>query len=362
MKTKKILIFNPFGIGDVLFTTPLIRNLKENIEAVSITYLCNRRVEPLLKSNPYLDNVFVFEKDEWKKLAKESRFDFLTYLVSFFCKIRKEHFDMVFDLSLNSRYGFFLMLAGISKRIGFNFKNRGRFLTQKIDIQDGYSNQHVAHYYLNLLKFLEITPKEYKFDLTISEENLAKAKEILGNVSFSEAKHLVAVCPGSGDSWGGTAYYKRWPPEYFLKLCQDLQEELGVQIILLGSQAETDICEYVHTNLKAKALNLCAKISLEESCALISLCKLLITNDGGPFHIAQALGKKAIVLYGPVNEKVYGPYPNAENSIIFTADVSCRPCYKAFKFKGCPYDKKCLRDIKVEEVFSAAKKILIDQK
>jgi lipopolysaccharide heptosyltransferase II len=354
----KILIFNPFGIGDVLFTTPLIRNLKENIEGVSISYLCNRRVYPLLKTNPFLDKIFIFEKDEWRETLKKSKFKFFKKAASFFTEIKQEKFDMVFDLSLNSQYGFFLMLTGIAKRIGFNFTNRGRFLTDKINIPDGYSQQHVARYHLSLLKFLNITPKEYKFDLVVSQENLAKAKEALRAQGLGTNELIIGVCPGSGDSWRSTAYYKRWPKGYFLKLCQRLQQELGAYLLFFGSQAELELCEHIASSLKQKRINLCGKLSLEDFCAMISLCSLVITNDGGPFHITQGLGKKCAVFFGPVDEKVYGAYPNADNSLVFTFPVSCRPCYQAFKFRGCAFDKKCLRSINVEQVFTAVKKLL----
>ncbi|MFA5337891.1 MAG: lipopolysaccharide heptosyltransferase II [Candidatus Omnitrophota bacterium] len=358
MPIKKILIFNPFGIGDVLFSTPLVRNLKESIPGVSVHYLCNRRVYPLLENYPFLDKIFIFEKDEWREALKKSKLAFLKKAVSFFKEIKKEKYDVVFDLSLNSQYGFFLKMSGIKKRIGFNFKNRGKFLTDKIDIANGYSDKHVARYHLELLKFLNITPKDYKFELFVSGETLKRAKETFNKCGINENDLLIAVCPGSGDSWGDTAYFKRWPQEDFLKLCLELKNKLNAKILLFGSKAEAGLCSYIESGLKDNIINLCGKIDLEEFCAAISLCSLVIANDGGPFHIAQALGKKAIVLFGPVDEKVYGAYPVTDNCVVFAKHISCRPCYKSFRFSGCSTDKECLREISVDEVFLAAKSFL----
>jgi ADP-heptose:LPS heptosyltransferase len=261
---KKILIFNPFGIGDVLFTTPLIRNLKENLKGASLSYLCNRRVYPLLRSNRFLDNVFIFEKDEWKDTLKKSKLTFVRKAASFFRQIKKEKFDIAFDLSLNSQYGFFLKMAGIKQRIGFNFKQRGRFLTHKIDIPDGYNSWHVARYYLTLLKFLEITPREYNFDLFISQDVYDSARRIFEKNGLKAGSLIIAVCPGSGDSWRSSAYFKRWPEENFLKLCNRLQKELKAKIALFGSNVELSLCDYLYKNLEERPLNLCAKISLEQ--------------------------------------------------------------------------------------------------
>jgi lipopolysaccharide heptosyltransferase II len=354
---KKILVFNPFGIGDVLFSMPLVRNLKENYADVSIAYLCNARVYPLLKNHPLLDKVFVFEKDEWRSALKKSKFAFIKKAFYFFTEVKKQRFDVVFDLSLNSQYGFFLKMCGIKKRIGFNFKNRGRFLTDKLEINNGYSDKHVARYHLELLKFLAIAPKDYKLDLFISKESLQNAKEIFEKNNISPSDLIIAVCPGSGDSWRNSAYFKRWPQENFLKLCSQLEGDLKAKIVLFGSKVEEGLCDYVYRGLTKAAVNLCGQINLEEFCAAISLCSLVITNDGGPFHIAQALGKKAIVLFGPVDEKVYGAYPLSDNCVVFSSHISCRPCYKSFRFSGCSIDKKCLREISVEEVFLAAKKL-----
>jgi lipopolysaccharide heptosyltransferase II len=355
---KKILIFNPFGIGDVLFTTPMIRNLKTALKNTSISYICNRRVYPLLANNTYLDKVLVFEKDEWRAAARASKLKFLKKLFSFLNEIKKEKFDVVFDLSLNAQYGFFFMLAGIKMRIGHDFKKRGKFLTHKLPLPDGYSLKHVARHYLELLGFMDIRPIEYAFDLFTDAQTLEKAGEIVRSHAFSENGLVVGVCPGSGDSWRQTAYFKRWPQSYFLELCRMLQKELRAKIILFGSADENPLCEYIAGGLNSPALNLCGQLDLKEFTNFVSLCELLITNDGGPFHIAQALGKKTVVFFGPVDERVYGAYPDAGSVTVLTSSISCRPCYKRFKFPACTLDKKCLRDIPVEKVFLIVKNIL----
>ncbi|MCM8831205.1 MAG: glycosyltransferase family 9 protein [Candidatus Omnitrophica bacterium] len=354
---KKILIFNPFGIGDVLFTTPLIRNLKENFICQYLAYICNGRAYPLLKNNPFLDEIFIFEKDYWREILKESWFKFCKQYFSFLQKIRKMHFDVVFDLSLNSQYGLFFKMSGIKRRIGFNFKKRGRFLTEKLDIPTGFSQKHVARFYLDLLKFLKINPKEYNFDVFIENNAVREVESIL--VSFmKENNAFVLVCPGSGDSWGKAAYFRRWPEDNFVDLCNKIQNNLSFNVVLTGSKAEMDICQYIYDKMEGKPINLCGKINLEEFVALISKSKLIITNDGGPFHIARALNKKIIVFFGPVDEKVYGPYLHLKDTFVFSKQLNCRPCYKGFRFLGCQYDKKCLREISPDEVYLTVREIL----
>ncbi len=357
MKAKNILIFNPFGIGDVLFTTPLIRNLKDAFPESSITYLCNRRTKPILDNNVFLKDVIVFEKDEWRESLRESKVGFIGKFIGFRRQIKKGKFDLMFDLSMNSQYGLFFKLSGVKRRLGLDFKNRGRFLTDKIKIVDGFKDKHVARYYLDLLGLLGVESREYKFDLEVPQDKQGKARASLENYGLKPEADFIGICPGSGDSWQQTAYFKRWPKEHFLKISEMISEEYASQIILFGSKAEKNICDYVYENMHTKPLNLCGKISLEEFITLVSISKAIITNDGGPFHIAQALNKKVIAFFGPVDDKVYGAYPDSDSSIVFKSGVECRPCYKTFKFSGCGFDKKCLRDISPKDVFSSFKNL-----
>lgn len=354
MTIRSILIFNPFGIGDVLFSTPLIRNLKEHFPHSSLDYLCNRRTQPLLKNNALLDKVIVFEKDEWRDLARRSKTAFIKRLVSFYHVIRRGRYDVLFDLSLNSQYGLFFKLAAIPMRIGFDYKKRGRFLTHRLPLPAGYCSQHVVRYHLSLLNFLDITPKPYPMALAVADYANKSINSLLNKQGFVSERSFVVICPGSGDSWQNTAYYKQWPKEYFARLCQMLIEKEGVKIILCGSSSERPICDYIADNVEP-ILNLCGSIDLNEFCALVDRCAFMVTNDGGPFHIGQALRKKTAVFFGPQNESIYGAYPDESLCLLLCHNVSCRPCYKAFRFSGCEFDKRCLRDITPEAAFAAIK-------
>jgi len=92
--------------------------------------------------------------------------------------------------------------------------------------------------------------------------------------------------------------------------------------------------------------------------ALISRCNVVITNDGGPLHIAVGLGVKTVSIFGPVNEAVYGPYPKDEKHIVITNNgVTCRPCYKKFRYNKCN-NRVCLDSISVDEVYAAVEKAI----
>lgn len=359
MKKQNILIVNPFGIGDVLFSTPLVEILKERYPDSVIGYVCNRRAFEVIRSNPKIDKFFIYEKDEYRKSWETSRVKCLRSILSFLNTIKKERFDVAIDLSLGYQYSLILSIMGIGKRFGFNYRDRGKFLTGKIDIE-GFSDKHVIEYYCDVLKFLNInlrgamlSPKVY-----LTDKDVAWADEFLRANGISPKELLIGVIPGCGASWGMDARHRRWGRDGFAKVCDGLAERYGAKVVLLGDSQEKEISEDIQSRMKTKAVMACGKTTLRDFLGLISRCRLIITNDGGPLHMAVGLGLSTISIFGPVDEKIYGPYPmKKDHTVISKSDVLCRPCYKKFKYKICE-NRTCLTGITPEEVLCAAGKLL----
>ena len=211
---EKFLIINPFGIGDVLFTTPLVRALKERYPGSFIGYWCNERVGDLLKSDPDIDKVFPLSRGDIKRVYKG--FKRTIVLFDLIRKIRRERFDAALDLSLDSRYGLWSRLAGIKKRIGFDYKGRGRFLTDSVPLE-GYSGRHVVEYYADLLKFIGAKTSSpglgaantgrtgrgcVSYSLTVSKETSVKAKKILAEHGIAAGHPGVGSCARRDDPGG----------------------------------------------------------------------------------------------------------------------------------------------------------------
>ncbi|MBF0493799.1 MAG: glycosyltransferase family 9 protein [Candidatus Omnitrophica bacterium] len=347
----KILIANIFGIGDVLFTTPLISNLRRSLDGAEIDYLCNARTEPLIKLNSEISGTIVYDRDNFAKFKKTSLLAYVKECMGFFYKIRRNKYDIVFDFTMAREFGFIFMLAGIRKRIGFNYKNRGLFLTHK-DKFVGFSGRHVAEHYLDLLKYADVKAEEAKLRIDMSAELKAWAREYVSRKNLKEGK-IVAVVPGGGASWGKEATLKRWPSWNFSKVA-DLLWKSGVNVIILGDKNEIELCRKVENLMENSPAFVENNLSLEQYAALLSLCDLMVCNDGGPLHIAVALGLKTVSIFGPVDEKVYGPYPaSGRNKVITADDLSCRPCYNQFRMPDCMYSSRCLNGIAPERVVEA---------
>lgn len=355
---KKILLINPFGIGDVLFTTPIIHTLKDTFSHVKIGYLCNRRTAPLIENNPHIDFLFIYERDEFEEIKKKSFWGWLKSINTFLGKIKKEHFELAIDFSLNSQYAFFCWCCGIKQRVGFNYKKRGFFLTRKINLS-GYSQKHVVDYYADLLKYLRLDSKYKNLELYLKEADRKHIDELLISKGVVQNDVLVGIIPGAGKSWGKEAYFKHWPPEKFALLADKIIEKYGVKVIIMGDLSESEVTKAVVKNMSHEVIDISGKTSVGELAALIFRMKLVITNDGGPLHMAVALGIKTISFFGPVDPKVYGPYPASDAChIVLKNSLECSPCYQNFRLAKCQKDKECLSAISVEQAIGAVSKLL----
>ncbi|MCM8758105.1 MAG: lipopolysaccharide heptosyltransferase II [Candidatus Omnitrophica bacterium] len=354
---KKILLINPFGIGDVLFTTPVVRAIKETYPDCFLGYWCNERVEPILKNNPFIDKIFTFTRGDLKKIFKKSKFEGIKKTVVLFFGIKKQRFDIAVDFSLDHRYSLTCKFAGIKRRIGFNYKSRGRFLTDKINIE-GYEDKHVVEYYLDILKFLNIDrPKELKLDLFLNKDIKEWSESFIRDLKIN--RPLIGIAPLGGESWGAQAYLKHWPISNYIELIKKLINEYNTKIILFGDENEKVIVDNLEKLLCDKVINLAGRLFLPEYAGILSKLDILITNDSGNIHIAGALGIKTVSIFGPVDERVYGPYPLDERHIVIKKKLACQPCYKKFKIYDCKYELSCLKRINPQEVFEAVKRLLI---
>jgi len=354
---KKVLVINPFGIGDVLFTTPVVRNLRQSRPGVYIAYLCNIRTAKILEANSNIDKIFVFEKDYFRQIGRESKIKCLKEFSNLLNSVKKEGFDAAIDLSLGKYYSFFCWLIGIKKRIGFNYKNRGVFLTDKINI-DGYQTKHVVEYYLDLLKFLNIDYKNNRLDLFIPDDIKDWSERFLKERGVNNNDTLVAMVPGGGASWGKDASIKQWPADKFASVASKLSEESKVKILVMGDLKDQESCSRVVNRSKNSTIDCCGKTDIMQFSALLARTKLVIANDGGPLHLAVASGVKTVSIFGPVDDRVYGPYPRSQNHKVIKTTLPCQPCYQKFKLLPCDNNRQCLREVREEEVFQAAKELL----
>ena len=345
---KKILIINPFGVGDVLFSTPMVSTLKRIYPGCYIAYICNIRTKDIIETSPDIDEIFVFERDEYRKLWKRSKAEGIKKLISFWKEIKKRKFDIAFDLSLGKEYAFLCWLVSIRQRRGFNYKGRGRFLTHKVAF-DGFNDKPVAEYYLDLLEPRPIENKKRTI-LIPSDSDEKYIGDFLRRSGIKEYDIIIGIAPGGGISFGDKDQdRRRWGAEKFSQLADRLVDKHSARIVLIWGPGEKDLVDKIAALMKREA-SIAPETTIRQMAALCNRCKVVICSEGGPLHIASSQNVKTVSIFGPVDEKVYGPYPPGENNLVITSDIDCRPCYRRFKLPRCN-DRICLKNITVDDVF-----------
>ena len=350
LNPKKVLIINTFGIGDVLFTTPFISNLREEYPGLFIGYIANIRTAPILKDNKKINKVFVYERDDFLAIYRRSKWQFFSEIYKFLMQVKKENFDIVFDFSLNTPANIFMWLLGIKHRIGFNYKNRSPLLTYKIPIL-GFEGKHVVEYYLDLAQRLGLKVTNRNLEVFISDNDYAWADDFLKGQGILKSQRAIGVIPGGGASWGKEARFRRWDTQKFAQLVDKIVEKFGLPIILMGDKLEEPLCEDIAKRARGKIIQACGKTTLNQFIALLKRCDFVFLNDGGPLHLAVAAGAKTVSLFGPVDEVVYGPYGPADRHRVVTNSVACRPCYRRFKMTNCEH-VSCMKNIEVNDILS----------
>ena len=355
---KRFLIVNPYGIGDVLFSTPLLRALKDHFPDSLVGYLCNRRTQEVLETHPLVHRLFVYEKDDLRRQWRESKGRAIGSLLSLVGAIRRERFEVLLDFSLAPEFSFCLKWAGIPRRIGLDYKGRGRFLTERI-LLPGFDEKPIPDYYLETLQVLgvELGGKRYRTEIWVTEEDKRFAEEFLRRQGLSSTTSLIGISPGGGGSFGGVkASYRHWGREFFSELCDLLEGRLKRPVLLFWGPGEEEICKAVVEGCRQSPF-LSPKTTVRQMASLMKQCALIITNDGGPLHVAVAARVPTLSLFGPVDEKVYGPYPPGAPHRILNQPVPCRPCYQRFKLPECERNV-CLQWMEPSRVFEAAKECL----
>ncbi|MFA5092644.1 MAG: lipopolysaccharide heptosyltransferase II [Candidatus Omnitrophota bacterium] len=335
---ESILIFNVNWLGDVLFSTATIRNIRRNYPKSFLACVIPSRCYPILKDNPYLDEVIIFdEKDRHKGVIAKLKFVNL---------LKSKGFDTAFILHRSFSRALICRLAGIKNRIGHYTKKRAFLLTKSI-VPPQKDSLHRIDYYLDVIEKAGLRVEDRYLDFFYSVDDEKQVGDFLIQNSVDSNNFVVALNPG------GNWIPKRWPKEYWALLADRLIKEVKAKVIITGSAADLVLVNQIKDAMQEVPLVACGVFNIKQLGALAKRADLFITADTGPLHIANAVGaKKIIAIFGPTAQGITGPYP-ANNAVILQKDIGCLvPCYKVH----CQ-DNRCMKAITPEDVLNAVHKI-----
>lgn len=339
----KILILKPSSLGDVVHALPVLRLLKRHLPDSEIYWWLDATLTPLLEKDPDLAGIIPFQRKRW---AAPARWPEIAASVR---RMRRERFNWAIDLQGLARSSIFAWLANAGLTVGLDNLREGAREGARafydITPPRAPAHLHAVDRYLAVLPLLDV-PVRRDFDW------LPRRPEILRQV---EEKWRPA-----GASWivllpGGRWETKRWPAPHFVELLQLMRPLPGIKFAILGSPDEQTLGQTIAAADPERCLNLAGQTTLPEMIEWIRLSRLVITNDTGPMHVAAALNRPVVALFGPTNPLSTGPYGQLGN-VLQNTTLPCVPCQK----QKCFYREQlaCLRSITPQAVFEKARQML----
>ena len=337
----KILILKPSSLGDVVQALAVLRLLKRHLPASEIFWWIDSQFAPLLEGDPDLTGVVRFERQRWTsplhwpEMLRSIRW------------LRAQNFDWVIDLQCLARSGAFAWLTNGKFLIGLDEPREGARGFYDVAIRRPSFHTHAVDWYLAVLPQLG-APLHWDFQWLPERPEIANT--VKSKWQTGKARWIV-IQPGA--RWPN----KRWPVENFAGLVRLLAEQFAdARFAIPGGGEDKPLGEIISRAAPERCLNLCGQTSLPEMVEWLRLCELMVTNDTGPMHVAAALGKPLVALFGPTEPRRTGPYRQL-NSVL-RIDLPCSPCLKSH----CTYEKpnECLNALSPAMVFEFARKKLQD--
>ncbi|HAH20070.1 MAG: lipopolysaccharide heptosyltransferase II [Omnitrophica WOR_2 bacterium GWF2_43_52] len=348
----RILIIEVNWLGDVLFSTPAIKALRERFPESHIACLIVPRVKEVLANNPYIDELMINDCDGVHKgwLGK----------LRLIRELREKKFDMAVLFHRSFTRAALTFWAGIPRRVGYSTWKRRFLLTDRAPMPKKDSLHRVEHY-LGIAAALGCDIQDTLYEFFTAEDDERYIKKMLQDEGVVSGD--VIVCLNPGGNW----FPKRWPKEYFSRLADRLIDECKVKVILSGAYSDINLVREIAGGMKNKPIITAGKTTLQQSAALFKESDVVVSADSGPLHIAAGVGTNVVGLFGPTSALITGPRGKGKIKLI-QKDVSALSTHRENPSwtQGCTapcYDEKCndnrcMQAITVDEVFAAVKELL----
>ncbi len=340
-KLKEILIIRLSSIGDVLLTTPLIRLLKNKFPGAQIDFVIKQEFADLLNYHPYISHLYRYDKNNEAESLKKIKQE-----------IRNRQYDLILDLHKNFR-SYYLTSGSRAKAI-IRYKKGAfpRFLLVKFKLVLSQKIIPIYQRYLNCLNNFEIGYDGNGLDIFFNEETEIRVFERHSNFLNNSPGLTIGIAPGAKHAT------KRWTAEGFSKVINFFINNRNARIILFGSKADQEILQSLSIERTQFVLNATGELSLLETAALMNHCNLVLTNDSGLMHLASALKKKVVAIFGSTTEHLgFFPYLT-EHIVVQNSNLNCRPCTHIGKDKCPRVHFKCMKEIAPEHVICAMEELL----
>jgi lipopolysaccharide heptosyltransferase I len=366
---SRILLIKPSAAGDVVHTLPVLEKLRRRYPRARIDWLLTPENAQLVQGHPAVSNILLFARREFSRDGAR-RLSAAASVLELIREIQATRYEMVIDLHGQLRTGLFTMVSQAPIRIGFDrpirrtastFQGRrlgnipsrgwagareGSWLAYTHRIPIPTLEAHAVERNLWVGQMLGFDNEPPVFNLPVSPEAEARISEHLA-AHAARGRPMAIVAPGT--MWET----KHWKPEGFAGVARALVEN-GFLPVFVGSKGERALNGDIHARAPGST-DFTGQTSLADVVALIRRAAVVVTNDSGVMHIAAALGKPAISIFGPTNPVHVGPY--GQPGSVVRLDLPCSPCnYR--RLAQCPNGHACMRDLTVEMVMDRIREVL----
>ena len=366
---SKILLIKLSAVGDVTHTIPVLNKLRRRYPKAQIDWLVTPAIGELLRHHPAIDNVIDFTRDT---SAPPWAWSALTGYARLAAKLRNSHYDLVVDMHGQFRTAAMALAAGAPVRIGFDrpraqvwdstprqFSEQARkhawqgaregsWLAYTHTIPVPTLDLHAVDRYLNIGPLLGLDGGPADFSFPIPDAAEARVEGLLNDHGIANAKLLV-MAPST--VWET----KAWRAEGFAEVARAFMQR-GFAVTLIGSRRERAVCDKVAA-LSPGAINLGGETALSELAALIRRATICVTNDSGPMHLAVALNRPVVSIFGPTDPIWIGPYQR--DGAVLQAKLPCSPCFLR-QLSRCRHGHACMHEVSAAAVIQRAESILKD--
>ncbi len=309
-----------------------------------IAWLVGTSFAPLLDGHPLLNEVIRFDRRTYGRMWRDPR-AFIAFW-RLVLGIRRRRFDLVIDLQGLIRSGLIGWFSGARRRIGFAEAREFAWMFYSHRVRCPLPEEHAVHRNLRLVEALGLPPESSpEFPLPITPEELDNARPLLRSAGVVGDQFCAVLI---GARWES----KRWPGAHFAELLKRLGGSDAAPAVLLGAPDERAAAAEAMPTPIPNVHDLVGTTTLRQLVALLKLATRVVCLDSGPMHIAAALNRPTVALFGPTNPARTGPLSDAAR--VLTHPVPCAPCYR----RRCPLGhQNCLRNLSPEAVFAHVLKL-----
>ncbi len=326
---RSILVSRLRFLGDIILTTPLLRNLKLHFPKATIAYLTEGSYAPILESHPLVNHVFILNRDDGFRAQRR--------LVA---QLRRQQFDLAIDLLGIPRSAILLRLTGAKIRVGGDFRGRRLLYTHRVG--DDGQRRTAVEFHLQSLRVLGLDPRPFSPRVYVPPDARAWARGYLIARGLNRDSPLVGLHPGA--SWPN----KMWLWQRFAGLAEQIVAD-GGQVIITWGQGEEFLARQVLEH-SPRGVVLSDPLPLSRLAALLQQLDVYVSNDAGVMHLAAAVGTRTVGIFGPGEADIWFPYSAGDGHRAVFKEIGCRPCHQNL----CPLGTlECMHQVTVEEVYKA---------